>query len=118
MRFSANENFPGMAVAALREAGHEVFWVRTEMAGAADEEVLAHAIAEDRVLLTFDKDFGDLVFQSGLPATSGIILFRISTTSPDAAAERVLKVVESRDDWAGQFTVVTNDRIRIRPLPN
>ena len=117
MRFSANENFPGAAVAALRQAGHDVFWVRTEMGGATDEEVLSHAVAEVRVLLTFDKDFGDLVFQTGLPATSGIILFRIPTRSPDVAAERVVNVVNSRDDWVGNFTVVTSDRIRIRPLP-
>ena len=118
MRFSANENFPGAAVAALRQAGHDVFWVRTEMGGATDEEVLDHAISESRVLLTFDKDFGGLVFQLGLPATCGIILFRIPTKSPDSVAEKVLKLVDSRVDWSGLFTVVTNDRIRIRQLPS
>ena len=118
MRFSANENFPSVAVAALRQAGHDVFWVRTEMGGATDEEVLAHAISESRVLLTFDKDFGDLVFQFGLPATCGILLFRISTKSPDSVAVKVLKGIESRNDWSGLFTVVSNERIRIRALPS
>ena len=118
MRFSANENFPSVAVAALRQAGHDVFWVRTDMGGATDEEVLAHAISESRVLLTFDKDFGELVFQLGLPATCGIILFRIPTKSPNSVAVKVLKVIESRDAWSGMFSVVTNDRIRIRPLPS
>ena len=117
MRFSANENFPRVAVVALRSAGHDVFWVHTDRLGATDEEVLAHAISERRVLVTFDKDFGELVYKIGLPASSGIILFRIPTRSPDAVAEKVLKVIDSRDDWTGIFAVVTNDRIRIRPLP-
>lgn len=75
-----------MAVNALRLAGHDVFWVRTELAGATDERVLAHAVAEDRILLTFDKDFGDLAFRAGLPATCGIILSRIRIDAPDTLA--------------------------------
>ena len=81
------------------------------MRGASDEAVLAHAIFEKRVLVTFDKDFGELVYRVGLPADSGIIVFRIPTKSPADVAERILKVIDSRDDWAGIFAVVTNDRI-------
>jgi hypothetical protein len=43
MRFLANENFPRKAVEQLRTAGHEVFWVRTESPGIADDVVLARA---------------------------------------------------------------------------
>ena len=88
------------------------------MLGATDEAVLVHAISEQRLLITFDKDFGELVYRIGLPASSGIILFRIPTRSPDAVVEKVLKVVDSRDDWTGIFAVVTDDRIRIRSLPD
>ncbi len=117
MRFSANENFPGAAVTALRDAGHDVFWVRTEMGGATDEVVLAHAITEGRVLLTFDKDFGELVYRDGLPAACGVLFFRIPTVSPDYVVGRVMAVVGLRDDWSGLFTVVDQDQIRARPLP-
>src|SRR5690349_13206403 len=117
MRLSANENFPGAAVNALRQAGHDVFWVRTDLGGATDEQVLGHASAEGRVLLTFDKDFGELAFRLGLPAACGIILFRIPTDSPEAVAGVVVRAVQSRPDWSGVFAVVEPDRVRLRPLP-
>jgi predicted nuclease of predicted toxin-antitoxin system len=60
VRFLANENFPGDAVAVRRAAGHDVVWVRTERPGSGDEDVLARAVLEHRVLLTFDNDFGEL----------------------------------------------------------
>ena len=60
MRFLANENFPGDAVAALKAAGHDIVWVRTVAPGSEDKDILAWAEREARVLLTFDKDFGEL----------------------------------------------------------
>lgn len=77
MRFLANENFPGGAVSILQEMGHDVAWICTDSPGASDHQVLAKAVAESRILLTFDKDFGELAFRSKLPSTCGIILFRI-----------------------------------------
>jgi predicted nuclease of predicted toxin-antitoxin system len=66
MRFLANENFPGSAVAALKAGGHDVVWVRIAAPGAADREVLTWAAREERVLLTFDKDFGELARKATL----------------------------------------------------
>jgi predicted nuclease of predicted toxin-antitoxin system len=60
MNILANENFPRDAVTALREEGHDVVWIRTDAPGSSDEQVLARAQAENRVLVTFDKDFGEL----------------------------------------------------------
>src|SRR2546428_7628826 len=82
MRILANENFPGEAIEALRSRGHDVAWVKTDAPGSSDEEVIARATREGRLLITFDKDFGALAFRSGLSAPSGIILFRISSSSP------------------------------------
>ncbi len=73
MRFLANENFPGAAVAALKAAGHDVAWVRSVAPGLADPEVLAWAAREQRILLTFDKDFGELARASALPPACGVI---------------------------------------------
>ena len=55
MRFLANENFPGDAVTALKAAGHDIVWVRTEVPRSKDKDILAWAEREARVLLTFDK---------------------------------------------------------------
>jgi len=116
MRILANENFPEDAVVALRRAGHDVVWIRTDAPGIVDADVLRRAQAEDRLLVTFDKDFGELAFRAGLPASSGVVLFRISVPSSDHVARVALSVLESRDDWAGHFSVVEDRRIRMTPL--
>src|SRR6516162_11694053 len=77
MRFLANENFPGDAIRLLELAGHDIVWVRTAAPGISDPDVLAWAARESRILLTFDKDFGELAKVSGLPAACGVILFRM-----------------------------------------
>ncbi len=117
MKFLANENFPQAAVVALRQDGHDVLWARTDLPGTDDDDILRRAQAEDRVLLTFDKDFGDLAFHWGLPAQCGVILFRLSIPSPDVSAQRVVAAIATQQDWSGSFTVVEDARIRIRPLP-
>ena len=106
MRLLANENFPGDAVTALRDDGHDVAWVRTDSPGSADAEVLARAQAENRILVTFDKDFGELAFRSQRPATSGVILFRVPIPSPAHVARLAVEALASRSDWAGHFSVI------------
>ena len=117
MRILANENFPGEAIEALRSRGHDVAWVRTDAPGSSDEEVIARATREGRLLITFDKDFGALAFRSGLSAPSGIILFRISPSSPSRVAETAVALLEGRTDWPGHFSVVGDDRLRMTRLP-
>lgn len=116
MRFLADENFPGVAYRRLSELGHDVAWVELDAAGSADDEVLQRSRAEDRVLLTFDKDFGDLVFARGRDGSAGVVLFRLSMESPEQACRLLVEILESRDDWAGNFSVVDERRVRIRPL--
>jgi predicted nuclease of predicted toxin-antitoxin system len=116
MRFLADENFPGGAVAALRSNGYDVAWIRTLSPGISDPEVLKFAQAEDRILLTFDKDFGELAFVTELPATSGIILFRIQSPSSIVLTEKIITAIELRTDWAGHFSTIDNNKIRMRKL--
>jgi predicted nuclease of predicted toxin-antitoxin system len=117
VQFLANENFPLDVVEAVRKIGHDVAWIRTDAPGSKDRDILQRAMSEQRILLTFDKDFGDLAFQFGLPATCGIVLFRLQASSSAVLATLVLAALQSRTDWAGQFSVVEAGRIRMRPLP-
>jgi len=117
VRILANENFPGEAVEALREQGHDVAWIRTDAPGSSDAQILEHAQRESRIIVTFDKDFGELAFRAGLPAQSGVILFRISAPSAARVARVAAAAMASRTDWAGHFAVVGDDRIRMTPLP-
>jgi predicted nuclease of predicted toxin-antitoxin system len=116
MRFLANENFPGAAVAALEALGHDVVWVRTVAPGAVDRDVLAWAVREGRILLTFDKDFGELAKASNLPSTCGIVLLRTPMPKLGEVGQQLADIITSRDDWAGCFSVVEPGRIRMRPL--
>ena len=118
MRFLADENIPGAVVAALAQAGHDVGWVRLVAPGMHDRDVLNWAYREDRILLTFDKDFGELARGQKAPEPDkvGVILFRFPMPGPGAAARFVLNVIASRDDWAGHFSVVEPDRIRMREI--
>ena len=62
MRFLANENFPLTSVRLLRQAGHDVVSITEETPGVADDHILARAVIEDRIILTFDRDYGELIF--------------------------------------------------------
>ncbi len=117
MRFLADENFPYDAVQALHDDGHDIAWVRTDAPGISDRQVLARAMTNHRILLTFDKDFGELAFHAGLPAACGIILFRISAPSSERVARIIASAVRTRTDWAGHFSVVEAWRVRMLPLP-
>ena len=116
MRILANENILQSAVEALRARGHDVVWVLRDAPKSGDDVILARAQREGRIVLTFDKDFGMLAFQAGLPAHCGVILARLQG-SPVFQTQRLLDVIASRDDWTGQFVVIENSTLRVRPLP-
>ena len=92
MRICANENIPEDCVIRLRQSGHDVLWIRQTSAGCSDVGVMDRALAEDRLLLTFDKDFGHLVCGAGGKASRGVVLLRISQASSIAVAEQVAAV--------------------------
>ncbi|MCH7685159.1 MAG: DUF5615 family PIN-like protein [Planctomycetes bacterium] len=117
MRMIVNENVTRTVIDELRKRGHDVLSVKESMRGEGDNVILARAEAEQRLVVTHDKDFGELAFRFRLPAMCGIVLFRLSGSEPDADNQRILDVLESRTDWASHFSVVTDDRVRMRPLP-
>ena len=117
MQFLANENMPRAAIAALRLAGHDVVSIGEETPGIPDQTVLARAHAEQRIILTFDRDYGELVFRYGHPAPPGIVFFRFAPATVDEPAPQLLALVA--DDQIlldGMFTVVDRQHIRQRPL--
>ena len=118
MRLCADENVAEACVLRLRQAGHDVLWIRETAPGSSDVAVLARAQTEGRLLVTFDKDFGDLVFKQGAVASHGVVLFRIAQLSASAIAERMAAVIGSRNDWTDHYSVIEDYAIRMRPLPS
>jgi predicted nuclease of predicted toxin-antitoxin system len=118
MRFMANENFPLASVQRLREAGHDTLAVSEAMSGSRDEEVLSQAALEKRILLTFDRDYGELIYRKGLPAPPGVVYLRFAPSDPDEPARVVLGMESIKGLLLeGRYTVVDPPRIRQRPLP-
>ena len=112
MRLLADENFPLPTIAALRQAGHDVTWARTDLPGTGDAALLDMAEADGRVLLTLDKDFWQLAMQRRKPLErSGVILFRVHPAIPENITPLVLRTMATDQDWAGHASVVSTDRV-------
>ncbi len=77
MRLLINENIPLASVAVLRKAGHDVGSVTEDSPGISDETVMQRAHAEDRIVVTFDRDYGELVFRRRLPTPGGVLYLRL-----------------------------------------
>ena len=119
MKFLANENFPVPSIHKLREVGYDVYAVILTTPGIADEEGLSLARKDGRIILTFDKDYGQLIFKKNLPPPSGMIFFRYSPPSPEEPAERLLKIFSRKElTFEGKFTVISEDRSRQRVTRN
>lgn len=117
MRLLTNENIPASVVVLLRSRGHDVLSVKESFRGSSDDAILARAQQDARVLVTQDKDFGELAFRRRAAAQRGVILFRLQGQDPDLDIARMVAVIECRADWDGCFAVATDDRLRIRQLP-
>ena len=117
MRFLADESCDFAAVRALRAEGFDVLSVAEASAGADDERVIALALRECRILLTEDKDFGQLVFAAGRKSV-GVVLIRFPASARSALESRVRELVRKHADrLMGSFVVLQPERTRISTLP-
>lgn len=96
MRILANENVSATVIQLLRARGHDVLSARESLRGDKDPAILARAQAEHRLLVTHDKDFGELAFRAGLPAECGVILLRMAGDDPDADIQRAFVIMKAK----------------------
>lgn len=114
MNFLADEGVDRQVVERLRHSGHKVLYVAEMSPGIPDDVVLDLANREGALLLTADKDFGELVYLQRR-ITSGVLLLRLGGLSPESKAERIMTAVgEHGDELLQAFTVVTAGALRIR----
>ena len=113
MRFLADESCDFALVRALRQVGHDVTAVKEIMPGAEDEKVIGLAVRESRLLLTEDKDFGQLVFASSVKS-AGVILIRFPAHARQTMVKSVVELIQKNPGKVGNhFVVVQPGRIRI-----
>jgi predicted nuclease of predicted toxin-antitoxin system len=118
VRWLADECVDASLVAWLREAGHDVIYMAEVAPAASDVEVVRMARQDGRLLLTEDKDFGDLVFRRGRPVP-GMVLLRIDPAMRMLKRERLEAAIERFGDHLfGRYMVVEEVRFRSRPLRN
>ncbi len=118
MKLLANENIPMGMVRRLRDMGHDVLAILETSPGATDVVVLERARCEQRTLLTFDRDYGELIYLKQLPVPQSVIYLRFVPTSPEDAVQQLAPLLtDDGKQVEGYFLVMDRDSYRRRPLP-
>jgi predicted nuclease of predicted toxin-antitoxin system len=116
LKFLADECCDTGLVGSLRQDGHDVLYVPEKKSGVLDDEVLLDAYNEERILLTEDKDFGELVYRLKKPSR-GIVLIRIDVKERHRKWARLKKLIDDLGDrLPGHFVVIDTKKFRFRPL--
>ncbi|NOT07218.1 MAG: DUF5615 family PIN-like protein [Gemmatimonadales bacterium] len=117
MRLLADENIPLESVRALRHAGHDVFAATESAPGQHDQAHLERAGVEQRVILTFDQDFGELAARGFARSVPGVILVRMVPKDASAVTALLLDLFGRPEiEWLGHLSVIDPNHIRQRPL--
>jgi predicted nuclease of predicted toxin-antitoxin system len=114
--FLANENFPRNSTLLLKSAGFKVVSIAEQSPGIADCDVLALACSGCMVILTFDRDYGELLFKYRQSQPAGVVYFRTGLEDPEQAGRILLAHISSLLEIEGFFTVIDIHGVRQRPL--
>jgi predicted nuclease of predicted toxin-antitoxin system len=119
LRFLLDECLSTRLAPLLRDAGHDCVHVQErELLGAPDEAVMAAAVAESRVLVSMDTDFGESLATSNASLPSVVLFRRAGRKAEDQAAVLLLNLADITDDLdAGAIAVIMSSQIRLRRLP-
>lgn len=118
IRFLADESCDAIVVRMLRSLGYDVTYIAESSPGITDDIVLTQSLLEERLLLTEDRDFCELVFRDGKSAY-GIILIRIPARERHSKAERLAVLVrEHGDQLPHAMTTLSPTAVKIRPIRN
>lgn len=114
MIFVCDEGVDAVIVKGLRAVATQVVWVAEACPGAPDDKVLEAANSLGAVVVTSDKDFGELVYRLGR-AHCGVLLLRLHGMAPERKAQVVLAAIDAMGAWpADGFAVLTERRLRLR----
>jgi predicted nuclease of predicted toxin-antitoxin system len=112
MRFLVDESTGPTVAEWLRQQGHEVFSVYDEARGMDDSGIIQKACSEDWILMTNDKNFGEMVYRERHPH-KGVVLLRLDDERADVKIRTINRLLKGYiDRLPGQFVVVTESKIR------
>ena len=117
IRYLADENIPFAIVEELKEEGYNIESLPSNKRGMLDKKMMNYAFEKDLIILTFDKDFGQLVFKEKMQAI-GIVLLRFLPTSPKRIKTIIREILADKEfNPIGKFVVVHDTHMRIVDLP-
>lgn len=115
MQFLANENFPFPSIKLLRAAGYDIKSIAEDFQGITDPEVIQIALKENRIILTFDKNYGELLFKNTVATPPAVVFFRFKGLEPIYAGTILKSILESQAvKLPNCFTVIEENNIRQR----
>jgi predicted nuclease of predicted toxin-antitoxin system len=116
MKFLADECCDLSMVIRLRENGHDVVFIPEMTPGITDSEVLEMALQEKRVVITEDKDFGELIYRLGKPAF-GVVLLRFHPLDQDNKIDAMSRFADQYSSrLRGNLVVIRSNSVRVKPL--
>lgn len=116
MKFLVDECCDLSMVTRLRENGHDVVFIPETTPGITDDEVLDRALLENRVIITEDKDFGDLIYRLGKPAF-GVVLLRFHPLDQDNKIETMCRFADLYSSrLKDNLIVIRSGSVRVKPL--
>ena len=114
MEFLANENFSNPSIDIIRNEGYQVISIRESSSGIADEEVIAFAIKNNLVIVTFDKDYGELIVLYKFINPPSVVYFKSKGNEPKSAGFRLLQYIQDNIILENHFTIIEDKNIRQR----
>ena len=115
MKLLANENFPLASVKYLLKKGFDIKAIGIDNPSITDKDVMEIAIAEARTILTFDRDYGELIFKHNFKPQMGVIYLRLDEYDSSEPGKIVEELVsKSEFDFSRKLTVVAKESVRQR----
>jgi predicted nuclease of predicted toxin-antitoxin system len=111
----ANENFPYKSIYYLRNKGFDIVSIGMDNPSILDSEIMEIAIREERTILTFDRDYGELIFHHNYRPEMGVIYLRLEEYEPEEPAYIVESILNNNEiELSNSLTVVDKNGIRQR----
>ena len=115
MKFLANENIPLASIKYLKKIGFDIKFIGLDHLGITDKEVIAISNSEQRTIITFDRDYGELIFKHYLKPKYGVIYLRLSNFSPETPGKIIKRIAQlEKFNFDSRLTVVNDETIRQR----
>jgi len=113
LKYLANENVPFSSITFLKSKGYDIKAIGVDDPSITDEQVMQIAIDENRIIITYDSDYGELIFKHGYKPQAGVIFIRTQPTEPLETAKILEELLTKKAiSFEHNLTVIDSNTIR------